>query len=116
MFVISMILLTAVTILLMHVTCGPLKLLKFKVMYKHDKAKKTKNVECFSQYKILRKKFVYESRKAKQDYFSGEICNNANPKKMWKAIGTLPDTRKMATSHGISAEKFNIFLLILDLI
>ena len=28
---------------------------------------------------------------------------------MWKAIGTLPDTRKMATSHGISAEKFNIF-------
>ena len=54
MFVISMILLTAVTILLMHGTCGPLKLLKFKVMYKHDKAKKTKNVECFSQYKILR--------------------------------------------------------------
>ena len=63
--------------------------------------------ELFEQYKIRRNKVVDQIRKAKQDYFNGEICNNANTKKMWRAISTLLNTQKMATSHGISPETFN---------
>ena len=77
--------------------------------YIHDKAKKTKNDELFKQYKILRNKVVDQIREAKQDYFSGEICNNTNPKKMWRAISSLLNTRKMATSHGIPPETFNTY-------
>ena len=54
----------------------------------YDKAKMTKNDELLKQYKILRNKVVDQMRKAKQDYFSGEICNNTNPKTMWRAIST----------------------------
>ena len=77
--------------------------------YIHDKAKKTKNDELFKQYKILKNKVVDQIRKAKQDYFSGEICNNTNPKKIWRAISSSLNTRKMATFHGISPETFNTY-------
>ena len=52
----------------------------------HDKAKKDQSNELFRQYKMLCNKIGDQIRKAKQDYFSGEICNNANPQKMWTAI------------------------------
>ena len=84
-------------------------LLTYRRDYIHDKAKKTKNDDLFKQYKILRNKVVDQIRKAKQDYFSGEICNNTIPKKMWRAISSLLNTRKMATSHGISPETFNTY-------
>ena len=77
--------------------------------YIHDKAKKTKNDELFKQYKILKNKVVDQIRKAKQDYFSGEISNNTNPKKIWRAISSSLNTRKMATFHGISPETFNTY-------
>ena len=83
--------------------------LMYRRDYIHDKAKMTKNDELFKQYKILRNKVVDQIRKAKQDYFSDEICNNTNPKKMWRAISSLINTRKMATSHGISPETFNTY-------
>ena len=83
--------------------------LMYRRDYIHGKAKKIKNDELFEQYKILRNKVVDQIRKANQNYFSGEICNNTNLKKMWRAISSLLNTRKMATSHDISPETFNTF-------
>ena len=47
--------------------------------YIHKKAKQSKSNELLKKYKILRNKVVAQIRKAKQNYFSGEICNNKNP-------------------------------------
>ena len=80
-------------------------------MYRRDyirkKAEQTKSNEFLRKYKILRDKVVDQIRKAKQNYFSGEICNNKNPQKMWRAIGTLLNTRRTAVAHGIPAETLN---------
>ena len=57
------------------------------LMYRRDhiykKANKTKNNELLKKYQILRDKVVDEIRKAKQNYFTREICNDTNPQKMW---------------------------------
>ena len=45
----------------------------------HNKAKKTKVMNYLDNKKCYVIKLVIRYEKAKQDYFSGEICNNANP-------------------------------------
>ena len=86
-----------------------IKSLMYRCDHIHKKAKRTRNNELIKEYKILHNKVVDEIRKAKQNYFSGEICNNTNSKKMWRAIGTLLNTRKTAVEHGISAETINTY-------
>ena len=76
----------------------------------HKKSKQTKNNKLLKEYKRSRNKVFYEIRKAKHNYFSDEICNNTNLKKMRRAIGTLTwliNTQKSTVVHGISAETFN---------